>query len=148
MFYNTLRVKHFVGNKAKGRISERVLQENKAWIWSPLLKKTLFFCTVIFNSFETNVPLSYSMNTSEKFWFSDVLRRYRSSRPEVFLEKGVLKICSKFTGEYPYQNTISIKLQSNFIEITLLHGCSSVNMLHIFRTAFLRDVSGWLLLEV
>ena len=25
----------------------------------------------------------------------------RSSRPEVFLGKGVLKICSKFTGEHP-----------------------------------------------
>ena len=25
----------------------------------------------------------------------------RSSHPEVFFEKGVLKICSKFTGEYP-----------------------------------------------
>ena len=26
---------------------------------------------------------------------------YRSSHPEVFLGKGVLKICSKFTGEHP-----------------------------------------------
>ena len=26
--------------------------------------------------------------------------RYRSSRPVVFLGKGVLKICSKFTGEH------------------------------------------------
>ena len=30
------------------------------------------------------------------------VQRYRSSRPEVFLVKGVLKICSKFTGEHPY----------------------------------------------
>ena len=27
---------------------------------------------------------------------------YRSSHPEMFLEKGVLKICSKFTGEHPF----------------------------------------------
>ena len=26
---------------------------------------------------------------------------YRSSRPEVYLRKGVLKICSKFTEEHP-----------------------------------------------
>ena len=39
----------------------------------------------------------------------------RSSHPEVFLTKGVLKICSKFTGEHPYRSAISIKLQSNFI---------------------------------
>ena len=27
---------------------------------------------------------------------------FRSSRPEVFIGKGVLKICSKFTGEHPW----------------------------------------------
>ena len=42
---------------------------------------------------------------------------------------------------------ISIKLQSNFIEIALRHGCSPVNLLHIFRTAFPRNTSGWLLLD-
>ena len=31
---------------------------------------------------------------------------------KVFLEKGVLKICSKFTEEHPCQSAISIKLQS------------------------------------
>ena len=32
----------------------------------------------------------------------------RSSHPEVFLVKDVLKICSKFTGEHPCQSVISI----------------------------------------
>ena len=40
---------------------------------------------------------------------------------------------------------ISIKLQSKFIEITLQHGCSPVNLLHIFRTPFLKNTS-WRLL--
>ena len=71
----------------------------------------------------------------------------RSSCPEVFLRKGVLKICSKFTGEHPYRIVISIKLLSNFIEITFQHGCSPVNLLHIFRTPFLKDTSGRLLLH-
>ena len=74
--------------------------------------------------------------------------RYRSSLPELFLGKGVLKICSKFTGEHPYRSAISIKLQRNFIEIALRHGCSPVNLVHIFRTPFPRNTSGWLLLEV
>ena len=65
----------------------------------------------------------------------------RSSHPEVFLEKGVLKICTKFTGEYPCRSVISIKLQSNFIEITLRHGCSPVNLVHIFRTPFTNNTS-------
>ena len=30
--------------------------------------------------------------------------------PEVFLLKGVLKICSKFTGEHPCRSVISIKM--------------------------------------
>ena len=40
---------------------------------------------------------------------------WRSSHPEVFLVIGVLKICSKFTGEHPCRNVISIKLQSKEI---------------------------------
>ena len=60
--------------------------------------------------------------------------RNRSSHPGVFLKKGVLKICSK-------------AMQSNFIEIALRHGCSPVNLLHIFRTPVPRNTSGWLLLK-
>ena len=70
----------------------------------------------------------------------------KSSHPEVFLGKGVLKICSKFTGERPCRSAISIKLQSNFIEITFRHECSPVNLLNIFRTPFLMNTSGRLLL--
>ena len=32
--------------------------------------------------------------------------------------------------------------------IALRHGCSPVNLLHIFRTAFPRNTSGWLLLDI
>ena len=53
-----------------------------------------------------------------------------------------MKICSKFTQEHPCRNVISSKLQSNFIEITLQHKCFPVNLLHIFRTLFLRNTSG------
>ena len=41
---------------------------------------------------------------------------------------------------------VSIKLFCNFIEITPRHGCSPVNLLHIFRTPFLKNSSGRLLL--
>ena len=70
----------------------------------------------------------------------------RSSHSKMFLRKGVLKIYSKLTGEHPCRSAISIKLQSNFIESTLRHGCSPVNLLHIFRTPFPRNTSQWLLL--
>ena len=70
----------------------------------------------------------------------------RSSHPEVFIGKGFPKICSKFTGEHPCRSAILIMLQSIFIEITLWHGCSPVNLLHISRTPFLKNTSGRLLL--
>ena len=66
----------------------------------------------------------------------------RSSHPEVFWEKRVLKICSKFTGEHPCRSLIC-----NIIEIALPHGFSPVNLLHIFRTPFPRNIPGRLLLK-
>ena len=36
------------------------------------------------------------------------------STPEVFLGKGFLKICSKYTGEHPCRSVISIKLLKQF----------------------------------
>ena len=62
---------------------------------------------------------------------------FRSSHTEKFLAKGVLKICSKITGEHPCRSVISI----------LRHGCSSVNILHIFRTPFVKNFFLWLLLK-
>ena len=75
------------------------------------------------------------------------LQNFRSSRSEVFLVKGVLKTCSKFTGEHLCRSVISKKLLCNFTEITLRHGCSPVNLLHIFRTPFTKNTSRWLLPE-
>ena len=70
----------------------------------------------------------------------------RSSPPEVFLGKNVLKTCSKLRGGHPCRSMISIKLVCNFIEISLQHECSPVNLLHIFRTPFLKNTSGRLLM--
>ena len=71
---------------------------------------------------------------------------FRRNRPEVFLGKGILNICSKFTGDHPCRSVISIKLLCNFIEILLRHGSSLVNLTHVFRAPFPRNTCGWLLL--
>ena len=72
----------------------------------------LIFCTVRLENFMTSCrDKLYHHHASIKI--------NSSSPPEVFLGKGVLKICSKFTGEHPCQSVISIKLLINFIEITL-----------------------------
>ena len=66
-------------------------------------------------------------NLSLYFWlFPDV--QYRSSCPEVFLGKDVLKICRKFMGKHPW--------------------CSPVNVLHIFRTSFPKSTSEGLFLPI
>ena len=75
-------------------------------------------------------------------------QKFRSSHKELSLGKGALKIYSKFTEEHPCWSAISIKLQTNFIEIALWHGCSPVNLLHVFRTTVLKNTSGWLLLKI
>ena len=73
--------------------------------------------------------------------------KYRSRHPEVFLETGVLKIYSKFTGEYPCRSVISIKVALQ-IEITFLQECSPINLLHIFGAPFAKNTSGRLLLKI
>ena len=81
----------------------------------------------------------YDVILCKKFWI------IRTIHPEVFLGNCFLKLCSKFTGDHPCQSVISIKLQSNFNEITLRHGCCPVNLMYIFRTLFLKNTSGRLL---
>ena len=41
----------------------------------------------------------------------------------------------------------SLKISFNFIAIALRHGCSPLNLLHIFRTPFYKNTSGGLLLD-
>ena len=80
-------------------------------------------------------------------WFLIIFQMIQQCCQKV-TTSGVLKTCSKFTGEHPCQNAISIKLQSNFTEIKLRHGFSPVNFLHIFRASFLKNTSERLLLNV
>ena len=80
----------------------------------------------------------------------------RSSSPEVFLRKGVLKICRNYNGEHPYQGAISIKLLCNIWCVALQYICFAallkshfvmavlLYLLHIFRMAIPKNTSGWL----
>ena len=68
----------------------------------------------------------------------------RSSRPEVFLEKDVF---CKYPANLQENRICRSTMKKNFIEITLQHGCSPVNLLHIFRTPFPKNTSGRLLLN-
>ena len=50
--------------------------------------------------------------------------RFQKQSATVFLVKGVLKICGKFSGKYACGSVILTKLHCKFIEITILHRCS------------------------
>ena len=71
----------------------------------------------------------------------------RSSPPKLFLGKGVLQTCSKFTEEQPCRRMIAIKLLCNFIEITLQYECSPVNTQHISKTPFPKNTF-WSFLQI
>ena len=60
----------------------------------------------------------------------------RSSQPDKFLGKGLLKICSKFRGEHPCRSVISINLLA-----ILQHGCSFVNLRDIFKPPIPKNTS-------
>ena len=64
----------------------------------------------------------------------------------LFLEVFIV-VTSRWTVKTKFENQKQKqpKFQSNFIEITLRHGCSPVDLLHIFRTLFSKNTSRWLL---
>ena len=53
-----------------------------------------------------------------------------------------------YSREHSCRSAILIKLQSHFIKIILRHGCSPVNLLHIFGTTFSKNTSAQLLLVI
>ena len=102
-----------------------------------------------------NIISSFNFKLLHRFfWFTVYFNCFyffidRSSPSEVFLGKGVLKICSKLTGEHPCDSVIPIKLQSIFIEIKLWRGCSPVSLLHIFRKPSpKKPMAGWFWMEL
>ena len=89
--------------------------------------------------------LFYTLWKHLVFWS---FQRFRSSPPKLFLGKGALKVNSKFTGEHSCHSVISIKFLCIFIEITLRHGCSPLNLLYTSETSLPNSSSRGLLLEV
>ena len=74
----------------------------------------------------------------------------RSSRPEVFCKKGVLRNFAKFTGKHLCQNLFFNKV-AGLRPVTLLkkrlwHRCFPVNFVKFLRTPFFIEHLWWLLL--
>ena len=74
-------------------------------------------------------PCNGHLSITDTILDSDSVR-YTKAALQVFLGESVLKIYSKLAGEHSW------------------HGCSPVNLLHIFRTPFCQNTSGGLLLAI
>ena len=81
--------------------------DNESWLESNIIN--IFLQNLHKNVIKKLVPVSFlkksklsiSLDKQPEIIYSLHLFYDRSSRQGVFLEKGVLKICSKFTGEHP-----------------------------------------------
>ena len=99
--------------------------------------------TVIYNTFLNHVDQnSYFVRKQEEIYDRELYFLPIQKQPF----GGVLKkMCSENMHQI-YKRAPMLKYY--FIEISLRHGCSAVNLLHIFRTAFLKNTSGRLPLPI
>ena len=81
-----------------------------------------------------DAPIWKNCNSKNK---NDVNKKLRSSHPEVFPEKSVLKICSKFTGEH-----------TCWVALQLYWNRTSAWVLFCKFAVYFQNTSGWLLLKV
>ena len=66
---------------------------------------------------------------------------FRSSRPEVFCKKGVLRNFTKFTGKHLCQSFF-FNRPATLLKKKLWHRCFPVNFVKFLRTPFLQNTSG------
>ena len=72
------------------------------------------------------------------------IHTYKSSQPEVFFKKGVLRIFSQFTGEHPCKHVVSTSLRSHFCNGIVLY----IYYISEAERLFLENTSGELLLYI
>ena len=78
------------------------------------------------------------------------LIEFRSSRPEMFCRKGVLKNFAKFTGNHLCQSLFFNKdlRPATLLKKRLWHRCFLVNIAKFLRAPFFTEQLRWLLLRV
>ena len=107
------------------------------------LKKTL----VLVSKFKINFITHFFLEILQRYYidiFSIICVPFllgsiwRSSCPEVFCKKGVIRIFTKFTGKHMCQSHFSIKLQTQACNLKkrLWHRCFPVNFAKFLKTPF------------
>ena len=128
------------------------------------MAEVLYIC--LFNRYGTNkgLPYLYAKTKSrtrnlaltemhvvklQKSWISYKKIIYKQKQPP----RGVLSKRRSVNMQHIYRRTPMPKWDFNKVakqlyQITLRHGCSPVNLLHIFRTPFSKTTSEWLAAEI
>ena len=105
----------------------------------------LFFCIQLLPAFFIVQDFQGPGFSESRFFRVQVLvPGFRSSRPEVFCKKGVLRNFKKFTEKRLCQSL----LPSTLLKKRLQHRCFPVNFVKFLRTAFFIEHLWWLLLEL
>ena len=111
-------------------------------------KKITYYCFFVHNFWKSpcNLQIFFTAPCLDvRFWdllyfivWSSIhsIVIFRSSHPKVFLWKGVLKICSKFTGEHTCRSVISIKFLCKFVENHTLAWAFSCKFAAYFQNFF------------
>ena len=102
------------------------------------------FKFLVLNSMKKGVLKIYRRTPMPKCDFSKVQKK----PPRGVLKKRCSESMQQIYRRTPMPKCDFNKIVSNFIEIILRHGSSPVNLLHIFRTPFSSNTSGWLPLKV
>ena len=147
---NLLKIVKYVLDKSYSKY------KNMAWVYT---QKTTLNIISLFWLKTTDLMSSscnmrhffYSWRYYEKLCWQSLSKCYnrctisnnRSRHPEVFLGKGVLKICSKFTGEHPCRSAIVKQLYWNRTSAWVF----CCKFAAYFQNTFFRNSSGWLLLK-
>ena len=126
------------------KLSPRVTRDSRSQCYANAFYKVSLGCMSI-STFINFCRISLP----EKFWptgaFQFPVKPYTNIDGWIHF---LVKIQKQPTGKHQCRSGISIKLQSNFIKITLWHGCSLVNLLHLLRTPFPENNTGGLLLKI
>ena len=118
------------------------VNKKKSEFYGTYFQAMLFLVTMatfLFNV-DSNLPNSLYKNFPSE----------RSSRPEVFCKKGVLKNFTKFTGKHLCQSLFFNKVAgfrfATLLKKILRRRCFSVDFAKFLRTSFLTEHIRWLLL--
>ena len=98
--------------------SDHTIKQESLSKYPTILENAVTFWTTFYRCYETIILLLQSYSFSNR-------RILRSSHPELFRRKGILKMYNKFTGEHPCQSVISIKLLKQLYKFTGEHPCTS-----------------------